>query len=265
MAIASTLNTVLVHDPAGFAILVDAAADDPISRSLRAPLPWFKRCLNRWRRTSAPHFDLLRRLVRPGSRVLDLGAHIGTFTLAAASLGCEVLAVEASPENAELLRASVEHNGFTHVRIVQAVASNRSGMVPFSCYGPFGHVFTAATNMPTVEVPAVRADDLLAEVGWERVDLVKLDVEGSEIAALDGMTTLLNRTDAPPIIYESNAHTLGFYGRTPEELRGRLEEHGYASYRLDSTQSEVEDYLALPASGGRKLPVECAHAVSRGC
>jgi FkbM family methyltransferase len=243
-------NAVIVHDPAGFAILVDAASDDPISRSLRAPVPWFKRCLNRWRRSSAPHFDLLRRLVRPGSRVLDLGAHIGTFTLAAASMGCEVLAVEAAPENAELLRASVEHNGFTHVRIVQAVASDRNGMVSFSCHGPFGHVFTAATNMPSEEVPAVRVDDLLAEAGWDRVDLVKLDVEGSEIAALDGMANLLQSADAPPIIYESNAHTLGFYGRTPEELRARLEAFGYESYRHDGAKTEVVDYLAVKGEPG---------------
>ncbi len=238
-------NTVLVHDPAGFAIVVDAGADDPISRSLRVPVPWLKRCLNRWRRSAAPHFDTLRRLVRRGSRVLDLGAHIGTFTLAAAALGCEVIAVEASPQNARLLRASVEQNGFTQVHVIQAVVSDRAGTVLFSCYGPFGHVFTPATNLPSIDVPAVRIDDLLAEIGWDRVDLVKLDVEGSEIAALDGMSNLLTSADAPPILYESNAHTLGFYRRTPAELRTKLERFGYRSRRLDESQTVVVDYLAV--------------------
>jgi FkbM family methyltransferase len=240
-------NTVLVHDPAGFAILVDAGADDPISRSLRTPVPWLKRCLNRWRRSAAPHWHLLRRLVRRGQRVLDLGAHIGTFTLAAAELGCEVIAVEASPENAELLRASIEINGFNQVRVIQAVVSDHAGMVPFSSYGPFGHVFSTVTNLPSVEVPAVRLDELLSHVGWKQVDLVKLDVEGSEIAALDGMPNLLQSADAPPIIYESNAYTLGFYGKTPQELQARLHRSGYRSCRLDESQADVLDYLAVKA------------------
>lgn len=245
MPFTSPSNTVLVHDPAGFAILVDAGADDPICRSLRSPVPWWKRCLNRWRRSAAPHFDLLRRLVRRGHRVLDLGAHIGTFTLAAAKLGCEVIAVEASPENARLLRASVEKNGFSRVRVIQAAVSDHAGMVPFSSYGPFGHVFSAVTNLPSIETPAVRVDDLLGQFGWERVDLVKLDVEGSEIAALEGMSELLRSADAPRIIYESNAYTLGFYGRTPEELQAMLRRFGYRSYRLDESQTEVVDYLAV--------------------
>jgi predicted O-methyltransferase YrrM len=61
----------------------------------------------RWRMPAL--YDLLRAL--GPRRVLDLGGHIGTFVLFAASQGCRVLSVEASPRNADLLRASAARNG----------------------------------------------------------------------------------------------------------------------------------------------------------
>jgi FkbM family methyltransferase len=252
----SARSSVLVHDPAGFCILVDAHADDPISVALRTPPRWFKRWLPGGQRSCGSHLDLLRRLVRPGDRVLDLGAHIGTFTLAAATLGCEVVAVEAAPRNAELLRASVAINGFNRVRVVEAAISDTGGTVSFSPYGPFGHVCTRATNLPTIEVLAVRIDDLCADVGWDRVHLIKMDVEGSEITALNGMPALLTGPHPPMILYESNSHTLGFYGQTPDKLRRKLGDFGFQSYRQaghdwiavrpDEVQHEVVvDYLAV--------------------
>jgi FkbM family methyltransferase len=257
--------TVRIRDPAGFTLFVDAAADDPLSESLRRPRPWFKRWLPR-RRSCAPHLDLLRQLVRPGSRVLDLGAHIGTFTLAAAALGCEVVAIEPAPRNAELLRASIAENGFHRVRVIEAAVSDRAGMVSFCPYGPFGHVFTPVTSFPSIEVPAVRVDDLLAQLGWDRVDFIKMDVEGSELAALAGMPALLSRPDAPVILYESNPHTLGFYGQTPEALRARLEAFGYRSYRPHGA-----DWIAVRPHEPRREVVDClavkrpSHGEPRAC
>ncbi len=56
--------------------------------------------------------ELALAVLKPGQRVLDLGAHLGGFSLLAAAVGCEVLAVEASARNADLLRKSAEHGKF---------------------------------------------------------------------------------------------------------------------------------------------------------
>ena len=68
---------------------------------------------------SPPAYDrllqLLQTIVPVGGRVLDLGAHIGTFSLAVAALGYEVLAVEASHRNTDVLQASIEANEFRQI------------------------------------------------------------------------------------------------------------------------------------------------------
>src|SRR5262249_46279022 len=154
--------------------------------------------------------------------VLDLGAHVGSFSLVAAALGCNVLAVEACPWNTALLHASAARNGFAKLQIVEAAVSDRPGTVDFCPHGPFGLVAYPGLNAASLPVRAATVDDLLTEAGWSRVDLVKLDVEGSEVAAVHGMNKLLTRADAPPLIYESNSHTLHLFGQTPKSLKSAL-------------------------------------------
>jgi FkbM family methyltransferase len=173
-------------------------------------------------------FDLLRK----NDRVVDLGAHVGTFALGAAALGCDVVAVEAAPRNVRLLEAGIRENSLDRVRVVSAAVSDRPGVLRFLANGPFGQVCGDGYTGPCIEVPAVTLDGLLDEVGWDRVDSVKIDVEGAEIAAFRGMTELLDRKDAPVIVYESNGHILESRGLSSTHLISILETFGYRSYTV---------------------------------
>lgn len=177
--------------------------------------------------TLGPLVPLARSTLRPGQRVLDIGAHVGGFSLLAASLGCRVVAVEASPWNADLLRRSVELNGFGDVHVLNAAAADRPGELEFASMGPWGQVSCEGVDRPSVRVDAVRIDDLLHDLGWDNVEFVKLDVEGYEVRAVRGMTRLLSRPDAPPVYFESNAFTLNMYGETPASLFEALRGLGY--------------------------------------
>jgi FkbM family methyltransferase len=217
-------RTVSLGSDIRYDVAIGAEADDPISVQLAeggiAP---------------SPLTDLLLPLFQPGQRVLDLGAHIGTFSLAAAARNCQVLAVEASPRNAALLQESAVRNRFANLRVVNVAVSDRPGTVDFCPYGPFGHVRTTLMNLNLSSIPvrAIPVDALLGEVGWDTVDLIKMDVEGSEIAALRGMKHLLTRGKAPLLVYECNAATLRFYGQTPRQLKEAVEEFGYRSYQIE--------------------------------
>lgn len=179
--------------------------------------------------------DVLLALVTAGDVVIDVGAHIGTVALPLAAAGCEVLAIEASPLNARLLRAGIARNGFRRVRVVEAAADAVAGRTPFVPNGAWGQL--AAWDHPyAVSVPAVRVDDLIDAAAYERVALVKLDVEGAELRAIEGMTRLLARPDAPIVFYESNGHTLASANATPGDLVGAFESRGYRCFALHATR-----------------------------
>ncbi len=230
-----------------FDVATDSEPRDPISRELS---------LGVFPPLCRPSFELMDALVPTSGRVLDLGAHIGTFSLAAAVSGRSVLAVEPAPRNAELLDASRAANPSAVLRIVRAAISDHRGEVDFIPSGPFGHVVREPNTAGGIEVEAIPGDDLLADAGWDRVDFVKMDVEGSEVAGLIGMANLLRRADAPPILVESNGHTLDFLGETPRSLKATLEAYGYRVYLVDRPRlvpvsvaelqpTTVVDYLAV--------------------
>jgi FkbM family methyltransferase len=203
-----------------------------------------------------PHFELSLALIPADGVVLDLGAHLGTFALAAAASGRRVIAVEASPRNVDLLRTSARANGLDgSLTVVPVAISNRTGSVRFRQQGAWGQIASSQGGGDVVEVPARTGAEILEELGLTRVDLVKMDVEGSEIAAIDGMTSLLAPPDAPVVVYESNAHTLRMFDATPEDLIAALAALGYDNYLVgerefspvttDSFQPETNvDYIA---------------------
>lgn len=203
------------------------------------------------------HYRVLLDSLPAGATVVDLGAHLGTFSLAAAANGLNVIAVEASPVNADALRQSIAANGFTNVTVMPVAVSDRAGAVRFVHNGAWGHITTDALGGSLVEVPALPLPSILEELGVTRVDAVKMDVEGSEPAAIAGMRPLIRGSDAPMIVFESNAHTLHAAGSSANDVLHALARAGYQlaivqepstlrRVRAESFQPEtVADYLAL--------------------
>jgi FkbM family methyltransferase len=132
--------------------------------------------------------------LKPGMTVLDVGANIGWFTLlAAARVGPagRVHAFEPGRANLELLRLSLTRNGFDNVTLHACAASDREGTLGYSADDSNGHVTADAQRAGVTPVRAVRLDDVLADE--PRLDLVKIDIEGSEALALAGMRRLMRR------------------------------------------------------------------------
>jgi hypothetical protein len=122
------------------------------------------------------------------------------------------------------------------MHVVHAAVGDRAETVQFIPNGPHGVVYTPAVPLPSVAVQAVTVDQLLADLGWQRVDWIKMDVEGSEIAAIKGMARLLAGADAPPILYECNAYTLHLFGKTANQLKRAVAERGYRNYLIEAGQ-----------------------------
>ena len=241
------------RDPQGgesYKLVVDAGTDDPIVRAYRDGY-----------QANEELTGLLAEFTGPGDVVLDLGADVGTFSLAAAASGCSVIAVDASPKHVDLLRRSAAENGFDRMRVVHAAVGEKRGTVQFYLAGLWGMVAEPGMNARVVsgaqlvEVEAVIGDRLLAGLKCRRVDFIKMDIEGSEVAAVRGLKRLLKRADAPVIAFECNGLTLPHYGHSPSALIGQLEAFGYRTYRADggsfvrvsSGDFQPESYVDLVA------------------
>lgn len=233
-----------------YRMVVDAAATDPLTHSYLAS-PGVA--------ANAYLVKALLALTDPGDRILDLGAFLGEFSLSAATHGCHVAAVEANPTAAAMLTASAKLNRFSHLRVVNAAVGDRPGTVNFAPHGPWGQVRSdpnAPHDAGDVTVDQVTIDELVASLGWESVEFVKLDVEGSETNALAGATSLLARPDAPALLFESNIALLRDNGTEPRRLLETVEGFGYTLCRIMPTEivqcrsedfqaETVADYIAL--------------------
>ncbi len=213
---------VSIPNSKGFSVLVDEKAVDGISTAILSNNYELPR-----------HYHMLMDLAPSGGKVLDLGAHIGTFSLFAAANGYDVISVEASPRNAALLNASMRRNHFDNMKIVSAAVSDHLGSLVFYEDGPRGAVANPVMrDYRIVPVPSVTVDSILSDFGLDHVDLIKMDVEGSEVAAVHGMRGLLSNPNAPSLLFESNGHTLNFFGLTPRDLISALETFGYHCFHL---------------------------------
>ena len=173
-----------------------------------------------------PVQEAFRRTVGPGSVVWDVGANLGYFSLLAARLGALVHAFEPVPESAARVRANVAANRLDdRVRVHEVAVGAAAGRRPFLVVrdASWSHLADRGRHAATREereVEVVRLDDL----DLSPPDLVKIDVEGSEGAVLEGAARVL-REHHPVLIVELH--------ETNAEVCDQLEAAGYELENLD--------------------------------
>lgn len=133
----------------------------------------------------------------PSPVVLDVGANIGNHTLAFATEAAHVYAFEPIPLIFALLKQNVKQNSLSNVTLLQLALSdqNDTAIINMVKNGNFGasSFDKRVTETEAVSVKRRRGDDLLADMGVERVDLVKIDVEAHELYVLRGLLNTLQR------------------------------------------------------------------------
>lgn len=140
--------------------------------------------------------------ILPGQVVVDVGAHIGVFTLMAARRvgpAGRVVSFEPSPRTQELLRRNLAANGLSWVRFHPLAVADAEGSAELfvaddASNNPAADTLTASAGRKGVTVRLRRLDDVLAEEGVTRVDHLKIDVEGAEQRVLDGAPRTLAAT-----------------------------------------------------------------------
>lgn len=217
------------RSPAGRVRVVRShAADASIYADLATPLG---RGLYRYGWTD-PLARYLRSLVDSGDTVVDGGANVGLMTLplaAAVGPSGRVISFEPSTGTRALLKANVALNAFGNVTIRGEALSDQDGVVRFEELEPGAGVASIAYgDRAGTRVPAMTLD---SAIGDAAVRLIKLDLEGAEVMALEGAREIL-RLQRPLIVLEVEPERLAQAGQSVGALRAYTVEMGYEASAL---------------------------------
>jgi FkbM family methyltransferase len=196
-----------------------------------------------------PEVRKIFRTVLPlGGVAVDVGANVGWHTLLMASLvgvSGRVLAIEPNPALQLRLHDHLYLNRLGHVEVISSVAADREEMMEF--YAPGlndrnsgnGRVIERPPgDAETIRVAARRLDTIIATAKCERLDLIKIDVEGFEWRVLRGGDDSIAKF-RPHIVFEYNAEYSSRGGGTPELLTDFFQMHRYRLFAIGPNWAEA--------------------------
>ena len=188
---------------------------------------------------------ILTKLLAPGMTFIDVGAHVGLLTLAGAravgNIG-KVYALEPTSCGFELLNRALVVNGLSDRVVARCHAAGARRERSKFYVGPvIGHSSLqpspelSSYNVKPVEVDVIPLDEVVP-VG-ERVHVVKIDVEGAELAVLQGMTRIINEHRDLVIIAEFGSSHLKAAEITPAQWFAAFYEFGFEAFAIDELTS----------------------------
>lgn len=194
----------------------------------------------------------LRHFLKPGDTFLDCGANVGYFSVLAGALvgpGGRVVAVEANPVTYDLLRRNLALNGFGTA--VHCALTTSEGETELFTPREGGDVYSSlrkgglvcGDDVETFRVAGRTLDEVVASLGLDRVDVLKIDIEGAELDVLRAAPRLM-RESRPVIICEYGTNTWPAFGACAASLLAMLGERGYRAGLFDAVSRTVR-----PADG----------------
>jgi len=187
--------------------------------------------------------EILRKEIKSGDVVLDLGANIGFYTLIAAKLVGKkgrVFAFEPEPDNFARLEMNVRLNSYENVVLVQKAVSSRTGKCTLylSDRDRATHrIYDISDGRRFIEVESTRLDDYFHN---QRVDFIKMDIEGAEWAALQGMSLLLEKNKRVKILTEFLPSGLKGFGIDPQGYLQCLIKRGFKLYNINEREETMQ-------------------------
>jgi len=198
----------------------------------------------------AGEWRLLNLIVRPGMTVVDVGSNIGIYTALftrLAGAGGVVHSFEPDPENFARLEDAC--GGAPNVRLNRAAVAARSETLRLFRSPDLNvdhRTYQCGTGRESVEVAAIALDDYF--VPGDRVDFVKIDIQGFELHALSGMNRVIEENDRLAMLLEYFPAGITQAGGTPEALLALLRGAGFALHAISAAGR-------LRALGGEAPPL----------
>ena len=192
-----------------------------------------------------PHtVRLMESLLRVGDCFVDVGANVGVYSLAAARcVGKQgrVLAIEPNPEICADLLCNRRLNNFEEtIQVAAVAATEETGLLAFvippsTNWGMSREATSETLHGDRYLVFGLPLNELLQAVAIRRIDVIKIDVEGSELRVLRGLFENASTNPPPHILFEFIPDHFS-YGGSPVELLRFLEDRRYEILTVNGTQ-----------------------------
>jgi FkbM family methyltransferase len=196
-------------------------------------IPTYNEFTDLWKIDEQPVLaDLLGEL-RPDDVFYDIGANIGLYAcLASQVTDSPVIAFEPHPDNAERLRQNMQHNR-ADISLFEHALVDENGEAELSItlekIGSAGHsLVTTADTHGTITISKRHGDEFIADNQLPTPTAIKIDVEGTEGAVLNGLSTTLDQPSCRLVYCEVHGDRLEANGHSVAGIQSRLEGHGFA-------------------------------------
>ena len=174
--------------------------------------------------------------------IIDIGAHTGSYTLTSMSTNKSNITFSFEPHfiNYSRMNLNLRKNNFTTRNVFMVCVGNNKKIVPFSINGNFdfmtsgGSVGERNTSISiTQNLPQISLDEFVKKEDYQKIALIKIDVEGYELNAFLGMTGILNLAK-PTIFFEALPDA------NKNEISKLLNSFGYVYYDIDDKNYTVK-------------------------
>ena len=185
-----------------------------------------------------------------GNIVVDLGANIGYFTCLLAKIVGEdgkVFAFEPDPRNLKLLRRNIQENNYKNVIIADKAVSDVNGSCTlYSSQKKFGanRIFESKKNQTQDFIP-IKSETICLDDYFEKqnllkkIDFIKIDVEGSEFRAFNGMKKILELNNNLKIFTEIAPSLLEDAGSSGKQVLDFLQEHKFINFFISDNRKNT--------------------------
>lgn len=204
--------------------------------------------------------DLIQERIFPGNIVIDIGANIGFFTLIMANIvkkEGKVFSFEPESENFQLLEKNVKVNNLSNVILENKAVGNINGETDMYLASNEDNIYSqsmhriyssniVSQNSTPVKIKIIRLDDFFEKLELiEKIDLIKIDVEGAEFDVLKGMSKILDLNKDLKIIMEFSIENLQDFGSKPDEVMDFLLKKNFRLWKINEIGKKIEEIFNI--------------------
>lgn len=198
--------------------------------------------------------NIITDIIKEGMNIVEVGTNIGYYSIVSASkIGKtgKIYAFEANPYIFEILHRNIDMNGFLdRTELINKVVMNRSGKVSFSMlkkhHGGSSivkfsdrHLEKKREHVDINDIDAISLDEYFKNKNI-KIDVIKIDAEGSEPYIFDGMKKLINDNPNIIIICEFNQYIISEAKTDPKKFLEKIEQYGFPLRFIDD-KSDIVD------------------------